>query len=90
VKRGCSHLIAIARVQERPYNNQNTTKEGNKKTMREYRKWQCIVCGFVYDEEEGLPEEGIAPGTRWEEIGADWTCPDCGVSKSEFEMVVMA
>ena len=34
-----------------------------------FRKWQCIVCGFVYDEEEGYEADGIAPGTRWEEIG---------------------
>lgn len=57
--------------------------------MREYRKWQCAVCGFIYDEEEGLPVEGIVPGTRWEDIPEDWTCPDCGVSKTDFEMVVM-
>jgi hypothetical protein len=31
-----------------------------------YRTWMCVVCGFIYDEEKGLPEEGIAPGTRWE------------------------
>jgi len=53
------------------------------------KRWQCLVCGFVYDEEDGLPEEGIAPGTAWEEIPEDWTCPDCGVSKSDFEMVEM-
>jgi rubredoxin len=51
------------------------------------KKWQCVVCGFIYDEEEGLPEEGIAPGTRWEDIPENWTCPDCGVSKADFEMV---
>ena len=44
------------------------------------KSWQCIVCGFIYDEAKGLPEDGIAPGT-------DWECPDCGVSKSDFEMV---
>lgn len=53
----------------------------------EYRKWQCIVCGFVYDEAAGLPEDGIAPGTRWEDIPEDWACPECGVSKADFEMV---
>jgi rubredoxin len=37
----------------------------------------------------GLPEHGIAPGTRWEDIPADWVCPDCGIPKSLFEMVVM-
>lgn len=48
-----------------------------------------MVCGFLYEEETGLPEEGIAPGTRWEDIPLDWLCPDCGVSKSDFEMVLL-
>jgi rubredoxin len=51
-----------------------------------YRTWMCVVCGFIYDEAKGLPEEGIAPGTRWEDIPDTWTCPDCGVTKSDFEM----
>jgi rubredoxin len=51
------------------------------------RKWQCVVCGFVYDETTGLPDEGITPGTKWEDIAEDWECPDCGVSKSDFEMI---
>jgi rubredoxin len=51
------------------------------------KKFQCIVCGFIYDETEGLPEEGIAAGTSWADIPEDWECPECGVSKSDFEMV---
>lgn len=51
------------------------------------RKWQCLVCGFIYDEAQGLPDEGIAPGTAWEDIPDEWQCPECGVSKSDFEMV---
>jgi len=51
------------------------------------KKWKCMVCEFVYDEELGLPDEGIAPGTRWEDIPDDWSCPDCGVGKEDFEMV---
>ncbi|WP_026817338.1 rubredoxin [Arenimonas composti] len=51
------------------------------------RTWMCVVCGFTYDEAEGLPEEGIAPGTRWEDVPDDWICPDCGVGKEDFEMV---
>jgi rubredoxin len=53
----------------------------------EMKTWQCIVCGFIYDESKGLPEEGIAAGTRWEDISTDWSCPDCGVAKADFEMV---
>ena len=47
----------------------------------------CIICGFVYEESEGLPAEGIAPGTRWEDIPDDWKCPDCDGTKADFEMI---
>ncbi|RLK48590.1 rubredoxin [Alkalispirillum mobile] len=53
----------------------------------EYRSWMCVVCGWIYDEEEGLPEEGIKPGTRWEEIPDDFKCPECGATKAEFDMI---
>jgi rubredoxin len=56
----------------------------------ELKVLQCIVCGFVYDESAGLPDEGIAAGTRWADIPDDWACPDCGVAKSDFEMVELA
>lgn len=52
-----------------------------------YRKWQCATCGFIYDEKEGLPEDGLPPGTRWEDVGEDWVCPDCGTPKADFDMV---
>ena len=48
--------------------------------------WECEYCGFIYSEEEGAPEEGIAPGTKWEDIPEDWCCPECGVTKSDFKM----
>lgn len=51
------------------------------------KTWLCIVCGFVYDEQIGLPDEGIAAGTKWQDIPEDWSCPECGVSKADFEMV---
>ena len=51
------------------------------------RTWMRVVCGFTYHEADGLPEEGIAPGTRWEDIPDSWVCPDCGVTKDDFEMV---
>ncbi|CAE6511534.1 MAG TPA: rubredoxin [Nitrosomonas nitrosa] len=53
------------------------------------RKFQCMVCGFIYDESIGDPEHGIEAGTRWEEIPASWSCPECGVVKDDFEMVEM-
>jgi rubredoxin len=54
------------------------------------KKWQCIVCGYLYDESAGDPEHGIQAGTRWEDVPADWACPECGVAKSDFEMVLLA
>ena len=51
-----------------------------------FKVWKCILCGFVYDEAAGLPADGIAPGTRWADVPADWICPDCSVPKSDFEM----
>lgn len=53
------------------------------------QKWQCIVCGFIYDESVGMPEDGIAAGTRWMDIPDDWACPDCGVEKADFEMIMI-
>ncbi len=50
-------------------------------------RWECIVCGLIYDEREGWPEDGIAAGTRWADVPDDWTCPDCGVGKDDFELV---
>ena len=51
------------------------------------KKWQCMVCEFVYDEAQGIPEEGIPAGTRWEDVPEDWCCPVCGDGKEDFEMV---
>ena len=55
--------------------------------MNEFKVWQCVVCDFIYDEEQGLPEEGIKAGTRWADIPTDWACPECGVAKADFEMI---
>ena len=50
------------------------------------RAWMCLVCGFMYYEELGMPEEGIPPATRWEDIPDTWRCPECGVRKADFVM----
>ena len=52
-----------------------------------FKTYQCGPCGFIYDEAEGLPEDGFRPGTRWADIPNDWVCPDCSMSKAQFEMV---
>ena len=49
--------------------------------------YQCIACGFVYDPEKGLPEQGFPAGTPFEDIPDDWVCPDCGMAKVDFERV---
>jgi rubredoxin len=54
----------------------------------DYQKYECVICGYIYDEAEGIPEDGIPPGTRWKDIPEDWECPDCGISKSDFDLFV--
>ena len=49
--------------------------------------WECQVCGFIYNQAEGLPDEGIAPGTAWADVPDDWECPQCGTTKDDFEMI---
>ena len=53
------------------------------------KTYLCVVCGFVYDESAGRPEDGIPAGTLWSAVAEDWACPECGVAKSDFEMVVI-
>jgi len=50
-------------------------------------QWECIVCGWVYDEAKGDPENGVAPGTKWADVPEGWLCPDCCVGKEDFELV---
>lgn len=50
-------------------------------------KYICVVCAYVYDPAVGAPEDGIKPGTAFKDIPDNWTCPECGVSKSDFEPV---
>jgi rubredoxin len=51
------------------------------------RKFECSACGYIYDEELGDPDGGIAPGTKWEDVPDDWVCPVCGVGKDAFEEI---
>ena len=53
----------------------------------EFKQWVCVICGWIYDEAAGLPEEGIAAGTRWADVPADWRCPLCDVGKEDFALV---
>ena len=51
------------------------------------KSYMCVICGFVYDESEGVPDESIPAGTKWEDVSDTWVCPDCGARKEDFEMV---
>ncbi len=47
-------------------------------------KYECDVCGYIYDPEKGDPDNGVAPGTAFEKLPDDWVCPNCGADKSQF------
>jgi len=64
------------------------TKEIDIKQQKEEKtmdKYVCTVCGYVYDPEKGDPDNGIQPGTAFEDLPEDWTCPLCGAKKEDFE-----
>ncbi len=51
------------------------------------KSYICVICGYVYNEEEGCPDDGIAAGTKWQDVPLNWVCPECGAGKEDFEMV---
>ena len=55
--------------------------------INKYEKYLCLICGLIYDEELGWPDDGIEPGTKWEDVPATWVCPDCGATKDDFDMI---
>lgn len=69
---------------DRVYLNVSHMSEGS---VNDFKAYMCLICGFIYDEAAGVPEEGIAPGTRWEDIPPNWQCPECEARKEDFEMV---
>ena len=54
------------------------------------KKYLCLICGLIYDEEKGWQDDGIQPGTKWDDIPDTWMCPDCGATKSDFDMIEVA
>lgn len=48
-------------------------------------KYECTVCGYIYDEAEGDPDNGVTAGTKWDDVPADWVCPLCGAAKDAFQ-----
>ncbi len=73
VKRGSTPKTAPSYIEER------------KETVSKMAKYQCTVCGYVYDPELGDPDGGVKPGTPFEKLPDDWVCPVCGASKDQFE-----
>ena len=58
-----------------------------KRNVEDDAKMECGVCWHVYDPAEGDPEAGIAPGTAFEDIPDNWSCPDCGATKADFHLI---
>lgn len=50
-------------------------------------KYKCAVCGYIYDPQNGDPDNGVEPGTSFEKVPDSWVCPECGVGKDQFEKV---
>ncbi len=49
------------------------------------RAWLCLICGWIYDEKSGVPDDGVDPRTPWEDVPPNWTCPRCHARKEDFE-----
>lgn len=54
------------------------------KSIEDMKKYTCNICGYEYDPSVGDPDNGIAPGTAFDDLPADWVCPVCGVGKEDF------
>jgi flavin reductase (DIM6/NTAB) family NADH-FMN oxidoreductase RutF/rubredoxin len=81
VKGGKSPKTAPTYLKEEP------KKQAPQPAPQAAAKWECTVCGYVYDPAVGDPDGGVKPGTAFEDIPDDWTCPVCGASKSEFRKI---
>ena len=73
-------VLNFPRPQAQPTHTSPQAQVGNG-----FKIWQCTLCAFTYDEAAGLPHDGIAPGTRWEDVPHAWSCPDCSASKADFQ-----
>ncbi len=52
-----------------------------------FNSYICVLCGYIYHEADGCPDDGIPPGTRWEDVPMNWSCPECGARKEDFERI---
>ncbi len=60
---------------------------GSMSESKDAKTWMCLICGWIYDEAAGAADHGIAAGTAWAHVPMNWTCPECGARKEDFEMV---
>jgi hydroxylamine reductase len=60
----------------------------DKENKARMEKWQCLACPYIYDPAKGDPDNGVPPGTAFEDLPDDWVCPECGVGKDNFEKIV--
>jgi len=60
------------------------SKGARRKENSAMKKYVCNVCGYVYDPADGDPDNGIEPGTAFQDLPDDWVCPECGAGKDEF------
>lgn len=68
-------------------NNRTRPSIGDLVVESVMKSYMCVICGLIYDEEKGWPDDGIAAGTRWDDVPLTWKCPECGAGKEDFEMV---
>lgn len=52
-----------------------------------FRRYKCLNCSHIYDEAEGDPDSGLAPGTLWKDVPDEWICPECGSEKRDYVLV---
>jgi flavin reductase (DIM6/NTAB) family NADH-FMN oxidoreductase RutF/rubredoxin len=76
VKRGTAPMTAPTYIKEEP-----------EKESQKMAKYRCSVCGYVYDPAKGDPDSGVAPGTPFEKLPDNWSCPVCGAAKEMFEKI---
>ncbi len=67
-----------------PKNSPTYTENNKQKNEKDMEKYKCSVCGFIYEPKEGHQESGVTPGTKFEQIPENWTCPVCGAGKEAF------
>ncbi len=80
VKGGRTPRTAATYIKKKP-------KTKLEKGDHEMKKYKCLMCGYIYDPTVGDPDNGVAAGTAFEDLPDDWTCPECGVGKDEFEPI---